>query len=315
MLHLHRFEVMTPRGVTVETRRILVATDLGTASEEAIRAADAWAKLRGSEVLACHVRRHLERGGPPIPQRAGTAAPASDPLAEYRSAVRDQLRTVLGCRSVDVPVYIAGGEPGAGIAAVAEALHPDLVVVGAPRASRPKQLVLGSVAEDVVKLTRGAVLAVRPATGNGGILVAPDLSDDPLSALKAAAGLARTISGRVTVVHAVSARRELHADPIELASTPSPGWWNVLGEEVQLDASVLSAFLQRFGLEAEARIYREDAVAAVLETAEALRPELCVIAVGTSRCSTHGSLVDAVRTLINVGACSVLVVRPVRATA
>ena len=316
MFHLERLEVMQQQGMAFKARRILVATDLDAASEDAIRAADAWAKLKGSEVLACHVGSHLERGDPLSPQRTEMAEPRSDPLAEHRSAVRHQFRSVLGRRGEDVPVYIASGEPGPGIAAVTEALRPDLLVVGAPRGLGLKRLLLGSVAEDVVRLTRCAVLIVRPATGHGGILVAADLSDDPLCAVQTAAIVSRTISGRVTVVHALSAGREPQAGAtVEPASMPSHGWWGEAGGDDRLDAPALPALLQRLGVEGEARIYREDPVGAVLETAQALRPELCVVAMDASGRSIHGGLGSAARILIHAGTCSVLVVRPARATA
>jgi nucleotide-binding universal stress UspA family protein len=313
MFGFHPFGVMPPRSVASRARRLLVATGLGPASEEAIRAAVDWADLSGGEVSACHVGAHLERGVSLLPH-AEVSAPGTGPLAERRSAVRRQLRSVLGRRGADVPIYVAGGEPGPGIAAAAEALRPDLLVVGAPRGSGPTRLAFDSVAENLVKRTRCAVLAVRPATGTGGILVAPDLSDDPPGALRAAAGVARTTGGRVTIVHALSPMGEWGARVAAGgAPMPSPGW---LGDvDGELGPSSPSELLRGLGVDCEARIYREDPVAALLESVEVLRPELCVVAMDAGGRFTHRDLGDAARILMRACDCSVLVVRPARATA
>jgi nucleotide-binding universal stress UspA family protein len=312
MVLLDRSEAMQLRSVAFQARRILVATDLGAASEEAIRAAVRWAESSRSEVLCCHVSRHLEPGDP---RRSARSAPRSDRRAELdRTTVRDQLRSVLGRRGGDIPVHVTGGEPGPGIAAMVDALLPDLLVVGAPRGLGLKRVLLGSVAEDVVGLAHCAVLAARPATGRGGILVAADLSDDPLSALQAAGTVSRTIPGRVTVVHALSEAHRLRVGMGELASAYSNGSWNEIAHD-ELGAGALTGFLQNLGVEGEARIYREDPVGAFLETVEELRPEICVVAMDASGYFTYRNLGSAARILIHAGPCSVLVVRPLRASA
>jgi nucleotide-binding universal stress UspA family protein len=56
----------------VSGKRVLVATDLSTGGDEAIRQGDAWARADGGELLLVHVVPNLLRNNPLFPQRAQT---------------------------------------------------------------------------------------------------------------------------------------------------------------------------------------------------------------------------------------------------
>lgn len=109
------------------------------------------------------------------------------------------------------------GDPVGEITFVASAMHADLIVISTHGRTGFKRLLLGSVAEQIVRESPCPVLVVRnghqefspPLTGDAAgltlqkILVPIDLSPRSMEALHYAEAVARRFAAKITVVHSV----------------------------------------------------------------------------------------------------------------
>lgn len=158
----------TPELPTSPTYRIVVATDLGDASAHAVRhALTILARIPGSELHLLHVvvdsrpRHHVaedERllGDALVRMRTTVNGIVSD---VSRDGERVERRAVCHVR------LAASAAPA--IEQLAFDLGADLVVVGTHGRRGLERLVLGSVAEDLLRSGRVAVLVARPNVFDG----------------------------------------------------------------------------------------------------------------------------------------------------
>lgn len=138
--------------------RILVATDGTAGSRSAARLAGRLAQLTGAEVVLVHV------SVPPVlPQ---LRAPAPEALEVSSDAERERAFAVAGdiLEGFDVAYTRVGlvGQPAASIVELATQREADLVVVGRSSETALERLLLGSVAEGVVRRAPCHVLVASP---------------------------------------------------------------------------------------------------------------------------------------------------------
>lgn len=152
---------------TNKTHRIVVGIDYSTTSELALRTAfELAAKEAHAEVHAVNVVSAAADFVYAELPTSGTAAQsirqAHEQLEAYVSRFLAEWQETSG-RSFDRCVgHIRTEFPAAEIAQLAADLEADLIVVGTHGRRGVRRLVLGSVAEGVVRMARGAVLVVRP---------------------------------------------------------------------------------------------------------------------------------------------------------
>jgi nucleotide-binding universal stress UspA family protein len=135
--------------------RILLATDLSSASEAATDQALQLARDLRAELLVVSVID---------PSPALGAAPAVARMDQRRAAREFAAQTIVvkGRRSgVNVRFLVWEGEPGPAIIEAAVAEAADLLVVGTHGRGRFERLVLGSVSDHVVRHAPCPVLIVR----------------------------------------------------------------------------------------------------------------------------------------------------------
>jgi nucleotide-binding universal stress UspA family protein len=196
----------------MKLRRILVGTDFSPESQIALEHA-----LR----IARHVRAHviLAHAGTAVDTADAALAPDSAALlqyerimAEYTAENREHLAELVAgvrTRGVEASIREVEGFPDTGIAEAADHLDADLVVIGTHGRTGLKRLLLGSVAERVVRLCRRHVMVARPpgpdgdATGYQRILVPTDFSPRAEMALEIAIELAAPGAG-LELLHAWS---------------------------------------------------------------------------------------------------------------
>lgn len=140
-------------------KKILVAYDFSDDSRAALHAALDLGRRFGAEVHLVHVTpRHLEilspydmHLPPPLAREMEETARVEleKPLAEIRAA------------GLGGEVHIREGDASDGIAAEAERLGADLVVMGTRGHSGLRRLVLGSVAERTLRVAPCPVLTVK----------------------------------------------------------------------------------------------------------------------------------------------------------
>ncbi|HKE13903.1 MAG TPA: universal stress protein [Kofleriaceae bacterium] len=195
----------------MKIRRILVGTDFSGEAEIALEHAVRIARHVGAELLLAHA-------GSVIDTADAALAPESAALLEYERIVAQhvaenrehlaQLVDRVRSRGVDASEQIVEGFPDTGISEAADELDADLVVIGTHGRTGLKRLLLGSVAERVVRLCRRHVMVARPtadgeAAGYRRILVPTDFSPRAELALEIALELADP-AGEVELLHAWS---------------------------------------------------------------------------------------------------------------
>ena len=130
--------------------RVLVPTDFSATSQRALDYASRLAECTGATLILMHAFD--------VPDAWGAGGQPS----EVDRELMDKLRT-LQPSSDEIPVerVAHGGPPGAVICWVAQERQCDLIVMGTHGRKGLSHLLLGSVAEDVMRHARCPVLTVR----------------------------------------------------------------------------------------------------------------------------------------------------------
>jgi len=144
----------------VNFRRIVVATDFAESAERALACAVQLARRHAAELILLHVYMDL----PAYPEI--TAGQVEAIYEEQRgwieSALERRARSARG-EGLLARAVLRTGSPAPTIAEMAREEDADLIVVGSHGRSGLDRLILGSVAERVVRLASCPVLVVKSA--------------------------------------------------------------------------------------------------------------------------------------------------------
>jgi nucleotide-binding universal stress UspA family protein len=146
----------------IDLRRILVPTDFSKHSDNALRYAVAFAEKFGAELHLLHVVQDLALFVPEAVLAAGALPTA--PVEQFRAAAQTALqRMVAGLHLPGVTVHpeVAEGVPFDAIIRFARQRTVDLIVMGTHGHTGLAHLLMGSVAEKVVRKAPCPVLTVR----------------------------------------------------------------------------------------------------------------------------------------------------------
>jgi nucleotide-binding universal stress UspA family protein len=134
-------------------RSLLAATDFSDCSTAALDAAGAWAKALGAEL---HLLHAFEL---PVPRVMAYDVPVSDLyIQQGREVVDRRLRE-------EADRIAATGVAATSVVRVAAEVGADWIVVGTHGRTGLQHVLLGSVAERVVRLAPCSVLTVKGAAG------------------------------------------------------------------------------------------------------------------------------------------------------
>ncbi len=195
----------------IEFKNILCPTDLSDASVRALTYAAAFARWYGAQLTVLYVVPTFD----PITVGPGTFnGPVQMVVPMSREEIREEMRRITnsaGMESLDVILSAQDGDPPRNIVDHALETAADLVVMGTHGRSGFERLLIGSVAEKVVRKAPCPVLLVPPHLTAAApedvtfkhILCAMDFSPAALQALGFALDLARQADGVVTVLHAL----------------------------------------------------------------------------------------------------------------
>jgi nucleotide-binding universal stress UspA family protein len=293
--------------------KILVALDFGDASREALVQARALSHQAGGVLAACHVLPSLADLSAFFPERALQNVEDTAPEdARVRKQLQEHARAELGLELTEV--FVERGAAYAEIVRRAEEWGADRIVIGSHGRTGLARAVLGSVAERVVEHASCSVLIARPAPNPapnpGVVMVATDLSDASLPAIRAGSEEAQRRGARLEVVSVFE-----WSPPIAISLTGLLGTLPALpSTEVQQQArEALRAMLEdamvRAGAEGEARVLDGSPATEIVAHEEELRAELIVVATRGRTGLARLALGSVAERVIRSAGCSVLAVR------
>ncbi len=200
--------------MSVMPKKILVAVDGSKDATLATRAAIDISNKTGAELHIVHAWRRPQ--APPL-ARPGLAYPSQEAIGysetlqqEAEVLLEEQVRLTRDTGGGVAEAHLREGRPADEVAALAEELEADLVVVGSRGIGTVKRLVTGSVSEGIVHLAPCPVLVMRggeEAWPPNDIVVGDDSSKEAGRAGELAAGLGPLFGASVLLVRAHSLPR------------------------------------------------------------------------------------------------------------
>jgi nucleotide-binding universal stress UspA family protein len=186
-------------------RNILVATDFSPIAGNAFDTAVRIARATGAKVTLAHVvpSQVVIHAGLPVGIRSEVVRMSQQMLARDRRRLE---RLVGAARKAGVRAdgEMHEGDPPDELLRIVDETKPDAIMIGTHGRGGAAHLLLGSVAEKIVRLANCPVLVVKKkARRKGPVLVAVD--DSPMAArvAGAAAAIAERLGARLQVVHAI----------------------------------------------------------------------------------------------------------------
>ena len=191
--------------MTTTPHTIVVATDFSPTAEHAQRVAHRLAAAFGAELHLLHVRVLLEDPHLGEEQRHQFERMLSDSDASTRGALEAAGAAAADVRTV--PHLVRGLSESEAIAETARDLDADLIVMGTHGRRGLSHVLLGSVAERVVRSAPVPVLTVRQDSVDlesvRRILVPHDFSSHSEGAIRVAGAWADALGSSITLFHAV----------------------------------------------------------------------------------------------------------------
>jgi nucleotide-binding universal stress UspA family protein len=205
----------------IEIRRIVCPVDFSDLSRRALDHAIAVARWYGSRLTVLYVY-HIPPAGMALSSLpVGPAAEVSAVSPADRDQLRQQLKGFAPAVALkDIPVEYLVAEGDVATEVLAEAEAADMVVLGTHGRSGFEHLILGSVAEKVVRKAHCPVMTIPPAASDATngvpalfhrIVAGIDFSDASLHAFEYALSLAEEADAHLTVLRVVEVPRELAA--------------------------------------------------------------------------------------------------------
>lgn len=189
-------------------RRILCPIDFSDASRHALEHAVAIAKWYESQIVALHVIPVL----PPPPTLFAESRADAAPDDTERQALEGQLRAWLepaDRAGLKTDLLIDQGNPVPDILGRASSLPADLIVIGTHGLGGFDRLMLGSVAEKVLRKAACPVMTVPPAAASAArvpyarLLCPVDFSEPSQAALQFAYSVAEESDAHITILHVI----------------------------------------------------------------------------------------------------------------
>jgi nucleotide-binding universal stress UspA family protein len=200
-------------------KNILVPIDFSGRSLDALKNAIGLAKRFGADLHLAHVYE------PDFPLTTVMAMPFALPPVQVAQGVRRHLKDVakkMGLELGPENYHAIPGRPAAEICNLARWHAIDLIVVSTRGNTGLKHLVLGSIAERIVRYSPCPVLVVHPQKANGKtgtdevtfgkILVPIDFSECSLKGLEYAKGLARKFGSKLVLLNSVTFQYYIASD-------------------------------------------------------------------------------------------------------
>jgi universal stress protein A len=133
---------------------ILHPTDFSDSAREALKIASALAREHGSKLVLLHVAQR------PVTNVGGMLVPPP-PAVDWKELKAQLDAMAAGIPNVQVESRLVEREPASAIVEIAQELGADMIVIGSHGRTGLSRLLLGSVAEHVVRSATCPVLTVK----------------------------------------------------------------------------------------------------------------------------------------------------------
>jgi len=259
--------------------KVFVATDLSDSADEAIRQGHAWASASNGELAVCHVVPSVLGKNMLFPQ---FNLPETNEILDVEKraaeALEQRVTTLTGRTPDNVRLIVANGSADSQILSAAEEWGATLLVVGSRGLSGFDRVLLGSVAERVVRYAHTTVLVARPHAVTGRVLAATDFSDPSIPAVEAAAEVARALGKKLTLMHSI----DVGPSPIFGFTVPFGGTAITVPPEVLKEAregitTMLKGLLEQYRIDGGWKVVEGRPGPAIVKEAEAVGAELVVV--------------------------------------
>ncbi|PKN32178.1 MAG: hypothetical protein CVU63_20110, partial [Deltaproteobacteria bacterium HGW-Deltaproteobacteria-20] len=292
-------------------KKIIVATDFSEPSIEALREADRLAQGMDSEVFVFHAVPNLVRANPLFPHKNIEDVfqlPAM--MDRAADAVDELIAKHMRSDHTNVHVLVDTGWPDTALMRKAEEIGADLIVVGSRGFTGLKHVLLGSVAERVIRYSHCAVMVARASPSGGRILAATDFSDPALPAIDAAVQIAKRRGAELTVMHSLGVR----SSSLSWAASPFGGGPIVPDEQAIRDARIaatqlIETSLGEFGAVGSAFVGDGMPEDDILRKATVLPADMIVLGSQGRTAINRVALGSVAETVARTATCSVLVIR------
>ncbi len=283
---------------------ILVASDLGRESDEAVRQGALFAREAAVPLVICHVLPELFGIRPLFPQlRVHDRVEIEKVRQSVAGLLQQQLDHVLEPGAPKPEMRLESGSPHTMVLQAAEEVGAGLIVLGRRPPSDAHEA--GGVSERIARHARCPVLVAVPGSG-GAVLSATDFSDASLPAVRRGHDEAQRRSLPFVIVHSM----DLRTVNLDLPEIVSPSLIDRLTEARRDEArDRLAEIASGFGGAARIILREDPPVDAIVGVADEIRAELIVA--GTHGRSGLGRLAlgSVAEGVLRRARCSVLVVR------
>lgn len=261
-------------------RKILFATDFSDASEEAFRQACAIGARDGAVVGICHV---LPRSNAVPPWLQGHVLGEGEVEQRTRDALAERAAALGKAGVAKVETFVTKGDFHAAIVEQAEAFGADRILVGSHGRTGVARMLLGSVAEKVVRHAHCAVLVARPSPETGPVVASTDLSEASKAGLRAAAHEAARTASELCAVHVLDVDYPggLPYGVNSAVMVEALQGTEELRETTEALQKILAETAGAFGVKATLHVTVGDPAASIVQRAEDIGARLVVL-------STHG---------------------------
>ena len=257
---------------------VVIATDLTPDSEPALVRGRAHADAIGASWLVVHVVPDMARHHPLLPsKKENDLSLAADLTKKAAELVSEQVGRVLQAPNDAYRVRVEQGDAADEIVRVAEEESARIVVVGA-KVREGAEVLLGKVAERVVRYAHASVLVARPGHATGKALVATDFTESSQPAVRFAGTLAKNMNVDVTLLHIMQIPKATPFTPVfsALGSPWVPPSKEAVTELEGLGTQMLANQAKEFGFAHTEQVEGEPAEV-INDRAEALDAEMIVV--------------------------------------
>jgi nucleotide-binding universal stress UspA family protein len=298
-----------PESNPASIQTVLCATDFSETAELALEHAIRLARRHDARILLAHVVEPIPLG--PYPALMA----AENELAIREMAVKrvEEIASRVRADGIVIDTRVDTGNPGPGLATIAEDEGADLIVIGTRGLTGFQHIMLGSTADYIVRRSQCPVLTIHPEDQVSEdpprtVIVPTNLSPETTNSTDAFAALFG--EQRPKIVLTFADRTPPYLEPFRHDTLLKMNQRDVVKEEIERRMEGAVLHLQKAGFEVETAVLDGDPVHVVTEFAREREADLIVM-------TTHGrsAIVNAIlgktaQRIVQHAPCPVLTVRP-----